>query len=156
MPDDTPQPYRLSDDPPPKRKYRPMPGVRASSEREPDEFDQPVLKRFLGTDPFPWALALCAVVWIGLGLGTRVWVGCAGVLVVAGVVTVILSQLWLCLSIYEDDRVSGFLALVSDWFRSMYLHMYPQLAWRPTLLAVVGLLMMFTGVGLGVDGFRRR
>ena len=60
--------YKLSDEPPPKRKYRPMPGVKASSEREPDEFDQPALKRFLGTDPFPWALAVCVLVWVVLGL----------------------------------------------------------------------------------------
>jgi hypothetical protein len=153
--DDVPEPYRLSHDPPPGRRYRPMPGVRASSERGPDEFDKPVLKRFLGTDPFPWALALCVVVWVGLGLGARAWVGCAGLLVIAGLVTVVLSQLWLCLSIYEDDRVSGILALVSDWFRSLYLHMYPELAWRPTLLAVVGVLMVFTGTGLGIHGLGR-
>ena len=154
MADDDPMPYKLSDDPPPRRRYRPMPGVRASSERGPDEFDKPVLKRFLGTDPFPWALALCAVVWIALGLGARVWVGCAGLLVIAGIATVILSQLWLCLSIFEDDRGAGIFALVSEWFRSIYLHMYPELAWRPTLLAVVGLLMMFTGLGLGINGLR--
>ena len=155
MPDDEPEPYRLSDDPPPKRRYRPMPGVRASSEREPDEFDKPVLKRFLGTDPFPWVLALAVIVWIGLGLGTRVWLGCAGLLVVAGIATMVLAQLWLCLSIFEDDRGAGIFALVSDWFRSIYLYMYPELAWRPSLLTAVGALMMFTGLGLGISGLRR-
>ena len=153
--DDEPEPYRLSDDPPPRRKYRAMPGVRASSEREPDEFDKPVLKRFLGADPFPWALALSVVVWVGLGLGTKAWGGCAALLILAGIATMFLAQLWLCLSIFEDDRAAGIFALVSDWFRSMYLHMYPELAWRPSVLMVVGALMMFTGIGLGVSGLRR-
>ena len=155
MPDDTPQPYRLSDDPPPKRKYRPMPGARASSDREPDEFDKPVLKRFLGTDPFPWALALCVVIWIGLGLGTRTWIGFAPLLILAGIATMVLAQLWLCLSIFEDDREAGIFALFSSWFRAIYLHMYPELAWRPTVLMAVGALMMFTGMGLGINHLRQ-
>ena len=79
--DDAPKPYRLSDDPPPRRRYRPMPGARASSDRDPDAFDEPALKRFFGTDPFPWALALCVLLWVGLALGARAWVGCAVLLV---------------------------------------------------------------------------
>ena len=155
MSDDVPQPYRLSDDPPPKRKYRPMPGVRASSERGPDEFDKPVLKRFLGADPFPWALAVCAIVWLGLGLGARAWLGCAGLLVLAGLATVVLSQLWLYLSIFLDDVEAGILSLMWGWYRVIYLYMNPELAWRPSLVAAVGLLMMLTGMGLGIHGLRR-
>ena len=96
--DDPPKPYRLSDEPPPRRRYRPMPGVRASSERGPDPFDEPALKRFFGTDPFPWALALCVLLCVGLGLGARAWVGCAVLLILAGFAVIVLSQLWLYLS----------------------------------------------------------
>ena len=152
--DDTPTPYRLSDEPPPRRKYRRMPGVRASSEREPDEFDQPVLRRFLGVDPFPWVLALSVLLWVGLGLGARAWIGCAGLLVLAGIATVVFSQVWLCLSIFQDDPASGILSLVFGWYRSLYLYLNPEVGWRPTVLAVVGVLMVFTGIGVGLGGLR--
>ena len=48
--DDDPTPYRLSKERPPRRRYRPMKGFRASSVRDPDEFDKPALKRFIGAD----------------------------------------------------------------------------------------------------------
>lgn len=156
MPDDPPSGYRLSQDPPPKRRYRPMPGVRSSSEREPDEFDKPALKRFLGADPFPWALALCVLVWIGLGLGTKVWVGCAVLLMVAGLMTVVLSQVWLYLSIFMDDIEAGVLSLLFGWYRLFYLYMNPEFAWRPSVLAAVGFLMMLTGIGLGLSHVSNR
>ena len=66
MPDDNPDAYRLSDDPPPERRYRPMPGVESSDRQTPDE---PALKKFVGHDPFLWVLGLCVLVWVGLGVG---------------------------------------------------------------------------------------
>jgi hypothetical protein len=150
------KPYRLSDGPPPRRRYRPMMGFRGSSERGPDEFDRPALKRFLGTDPFPWALALCVVVWVGLGLGARVTPISALVLGIAGLAVIILSQLWLYLSIFMDDSQAGVISLLCGWYRMFYLYMYPELAWRPSLLAFVGLLMTITGFGLGISHLRDR
>jgi hypothetical protein len=155
-PEGDPEPYRLSDEPPPKRRYRPMKGFRGSSERDPDEFDQPALKRFLGTDPFPWALALCVLIWVGLGLGARATLVCAVFLGLAGLAVIVLSQLWLYLSIFMEDREAGFLSLISGWYRVFYLYMNPELAWRPSLLALVGLLMMITGFGLGISHLHRR
>jgi len=152
--DETPKPYRLSGDPPPRRRYRPMPGSRASSERGPDPFDEPALNRFFGTDPFPWALALCILLGVGLGLGTRAWAGCAVLLVLAGFAVIILSQLWLYLSIFLEDADSGLLALASGWYRTFYLYANPELVWRPALLALAGLLMIMTGVVVGVGQLR--
>ena len=63
---------------------------------------------------------------------------------------IILSQLWLYLSIFLDDADSGLLALVSGWYRTFYLYSNPELVWRPGLLAVVGLLMVVTGSAVGV------
>jgi hypothetical protein len=156
MADDAPDPYRLSDERPPRRRYRPMPGVRASSERDADPFDEPALRRFLGTDPFPWALALCVLLWVGLAVGARAWVGCAVLLVLAGFVVIVLSQLWLYLSIFLDDADSGLLALVSGWYRTFYLYSNPELVWRPALLAGIGLLMVLTGGGVGLAQIQAR
>lgn len=149
--DEPPKPYRLSDELPPRRRYRPMPGIRASSDREPDGFDKPALKRFFGTDPFPWALVLCVLVWVGLGLGTRQWAPCSVLLAIAGLAVIVVSQVWLYLSIFFDDARDGFLAFVCGWYRTFYLYSNPELAWRPGLLAFVGFLMMITGFGLGIS-----
>jgi hypothetical protein len=154
--DEALEPYRLADEPPPKRRYRPMKGFRASSERDPDEFDKPALKRFLGTDPFPWALALCVLLWVGLGLGNRVTPICSGLLVLAGLAVMFFSQVWLYLSIFMDDMEAGIFSLISGFYRVAYLYMNPELAWRPSLLALVGLLMMITGFGLGISHLRDR
>ena len=128
-----------------------MPGEKASSEREPDEFDKPVLKRFLGADPFPWALALCVLLWIGLGLATRVHVAFGGLLFFAGLAICVLAQIWLYLSIFLDDREAGILSLLSGWYRLFYLYMNLELVWRPFVLSAIGVLMMLTSVGLGLS-----
>ena len=94
--------------------------------------------------------------WIGLGLGARVSPVCSGLLVVAGIATIVLSQVWLYLSIYTDDRASGILSLISDWYCTIYLWANPEVAWRPSLLALVGLLMTITGMALGINHFRDR
>jgi len=148
--DDEPTPYQLADDPPPKRRYRPMKGFRASSDREPDEFENPALKRFLGADPFPWALALCVAIWLGLGLATRTEPLIGFVLVAAGLIVCLLSQIWLYVSIFLEDREAGFFSMLSGWYRVFYLYMNPELAWRPSILAGVGLLMAFTGIAMFV------
>lgn len=145
---DEPGTYHLSDDPPPKRRYVRQPGFRASSERDPDEFDQPVLKRLLGTDPFPWALALCVLFWVGLGLATRVFAPFGLLLFFAGLAVCVLSQVWLYLSIFMDDRESGFLSLLFGWYRVFYLYANPELVWRPALLTAVGTAMWITGISL--------
>lgn len=158
--DEPPEPYRLSDEPPPGRRYRPMPGVRASSARGPDKFDKPALRRFLGTDPFPWALALCVVIWVGLGLGNRSWAGCSVVLGFAGMAVIGLSLLWLYLSLFFDDPRDGAVGLISRWYQTLYvrtyLYNYPEVAWRPGLLAFVGFLMTVTAFGLGISHLRDR
>jgi hypothetical protein len=138
--------YKLSDEPPPKRRYRPMPGVKASSEREPDEFDKPVLKRFLGADPFPWALAVCVLVWVALGLAaTKINPFFGLVLILAGTAVIFLSQVWLYVSILMEDREAGILSIVCGLYRVFYLYMNPEVAWRPGVLAAVGVFMMVTG-----------
>jgi len=142
--------YKLSDEQLPKRRYRKMPGEKASSEREPDEFDTPALKRFLGADPFPWALAVCVLLWVGLGLGTRVHMAFGVLLFLAGMAICVLAQIWLYLSIFLDDREAGFLSLLSGWYRLFYLYMNLELVWRPFVLSTIGILMMFTSVGLGL------
>ena len=91
---------------------------------------------------------------VGLGLGTRAWVGCAVLLVLAGFAVMILSQLWLYLSIFLEDADSGLLALVSGWYRTFYLYTNPELVWRPAALAIAGLLMMMTGVVVGIGQLR--
>jgi hypothetical protein len=140
--------YRVADEPPPERRYRPMKGFRASSEREPDEFDKPALKRFLGSDPFPWALALSAVLWIALGLATRAEPLIGLALFFLGLLVCLLSQVWLYVSIFLDDTEAGFLSLLCGWYRLIYLYMNPELTWRPALLALVGILMSITGVAM--------
>jgi hypothetical protein len=146
-------PYRLAKDAPPvRRRYRPMPGDKASSERNDDDpYDQPVLKRFMGADPFPWALAMCVLTWVILGLIARhdYWIGL--VMVGVGFGVCIGSQIWLYVSIFMDDREAGILSLISGWYRVFYLYMNPELAWRPTLLTLVGALMAFTGIALFVN-----
>jgi hypothetical protein len=148
------EPYRLSKDPPPRRRYRPMMGFRGSSERGPDEFDKPALKRFLGTDPFPWAIALSVVAWVGLGLAARSFPICSVFLWTGGLAVVVLSQVWLYLSVFFDDPDGGLWSLFCGWYRTFYLYMNPELAWRPSLLALLGLLMMVTGFGLGISHLR--
>ncbi len=144
---DDPEPYCLSDDPPPKRRYRPMPGAEAST--EPPE--EPALKRFIGQDPFPWALGLCVLIWVGLGLGSRSYHPLAWVLVGTGIVVMVLSEIWLYISIFEENRASGVFAFLSNWYRLIYLHLNPEIGFRPTILAIVGLLMCFTGMGLSLN-----
>jgi hypothetical protein len=146
--DDMPEPYRLSNERPTRPRYVRMKGFRASSDRESDEFDKPALKRFLGSDPFPWALALCVLVWIGLGLATRAEPLFGVALILAGLAVCFLSQLWLYISIFMDDREAGILSLISGWYRLFYLYSNPELAWRPSVLAGVGVLMMITGCGM--------
>ena len=153
---DKPTPYRLSRDPPPGRRYRPMPGVRASSDREPDDFDRPALRRLFGTDPFPWALALGVLIWIGLGLGARVTPVCALLLGLAGLAVIVLSQVWLYLSIFMDDVEAGIWSLISGWYRVFYLYSNPELAWRPAMLGGVGVLMLLTGAGIGIGHLHNR
>lgn len=140
--------YSLAESKPAKRRYVPMKGFKGSSERESDEFDKPVLQRFLGMDPFPWALAVCVLLWVAIGLAARTHPVFCGLLIVAGLVVCFLSQLWLYLSIFMDDATSGILLLISGWYRIFYLYMNPELAWRPTLLGAVGILMCFTGMGM--------
>jgi hypothetical protein len=146
--DDMPEPYRLSSERPTRPRYRRMKGFRASSEREPDEFDKPALKRFLGSDPFPWALALCVLLWVGLGLAARAEPLFGVVLILAGLVVCFLSQVWLYVSIFMDDREAGILSLICGWYRLFYLYANPELVWRPSVLAGVGILMMITGFGM--------
>lgn len=146
--DDIPDPYRLSNEPVVRPRYRPMKGFRASSEREPDEFEKPALKRFLGSDPFPWALALCVLLWIGLGVATKYEPLFGFVLVLAGLMVCVLSQVWLYVSIFMDDREAGILSLICGWYRLFYLYANPELAWRPSVLAGIGILMMITGCGM--------
>jgi len=145
--------YKLSDEPPPRRRFRKMPGEKASSEREPDEFDKPMLKRFLGADPFPWALAVCVILWVGLGLGTRVHIAFGVLLFLAGMAIGALAQIWLYLSIFLDDREAGIMSLISGWYRVFYLYMNLELIWRPFVLSTIGCLMMLTSVGLGMTRF---
>ena len=57
---------------------------------------------------------------------------------------------------FLDDREAGFMSLLCGWYRVFYLYMNPELAWRPSLLAFVGLLMMMTGGGLGLNHIRHR
>jgi hypothetical protein len=146
--DDDPTPYRLADEPLPRQRYRPMRGFRASFEREPDPFDQSALRRFFGTDPFPWALALCTLLWVGLGLATRAEPLIGFALVALGLIVCLASQVWLYLSIFMEDTAAGFMSLLSGWYRVFYLYMNPELAWRPSILAGMGILMAFTGIGL--------
>jgi hypothetical protein len=140
--------YRLSDDPPPKRRYRPMPGTGPSKPPAEDS----LLRRFIGHDPFPWVLAVCVLVWVGLGLGSRSHPELAWALVVAGIVVVVLSEVYLYVSIFEENRASGVFSFLSNWYRLIYLHMNPEIGLRPTVLAIVGLLMCFTGMGLSLRG----
>jgi hypothetical protein len=125
-----------------------MPGVKASSWRPPEE---PKLRRFFGLDPFPWVLAVCVLVWVGLGLATRVVPAVGFVLVVTGLAVILLSQAWLYLSIFSEDRDSFFLSLLSGWYRVFYLYANPELAWRPGVLSALGLLMCLSGVVLFVN-----
>ena len=140
--------YKLSKSEPTKRRYVPMKGFKASSEQEPDEFDKPVLNRLLGMDPFPWALAVCVLLWVGLGLAARTHPIFCGILIFAGLIICLLSQIWLYLSIFQDDATSGILSLISGWYRFIYLYANPELVWRPSILAAVGVLMCFTGMGM--------
>jgi hypothetical protein len=143
--------YGLSDEPPPKRRYRPMPGVKASSERPPEE---PKLRQFFGLDPFPWVLAVCVLVWVGLGLASRLVPAVGLVLMMVGFAVIVLSQMWLYLSIFEDDQDSFWLSLISGWYRIFYLYLNPEIAWRPGVLAGIGILMVVTGVGMYVMGIQ--
>jgi len=141
--------YQLSDESKPKRRYRPMPGVKASSDREPDEFDKPVLKRFLGNDPFPWAVVLCVLMWVGLGLAaSRIHPAFAGLLFLAGMAVIVLSQVWLYASIFLEDLEAGVLSFVCGFYRIAYLYQNPDLTWRPGVLTVMGLLMIVTAGAL--------
>ena len=100
------------------------------------------------------ALALCVLLCVGLGLGARAWVGCAVLLILAGFGVMVLSQLWLYLSIFLDDADSGLLALVSGWYRTFYLYSNPELVWRPAVLTLAGLVMIMTGFVVGIGQFR--
>jgi hypothetical protein len=146
--DEEPTPYHLSDDPPVKPRYVPMKGFRASSERGPDEFDKPVLRRFIGTDPFPWMLATAVGLWVLLGLGARAEPAFGVVLILVGFLVICGAQLWLYLSIFMEDWTDGILSLLFGFYRTMYLYSNVELTWRPGLLTFVGFLMMVTGLAL--------
>ncbi len=143
--------YGMADDPPPKRRFRHMPGASGHNNIESRSDDRPTLRKFIGHDPFPWVLALCVLVWVGLGLGARRYPMLGFGLVGAGLIVILLSQIWLYISIYEDDRKSALLSFLFNWYRLIYLYMNPELTWRPTVLAIVGVLMCFTGMGLGLN-----
>jgi hypothetical protein len=147
-PDEEATPYRLSDEPPTRPRYIPMKGFRASSERPPDEFDKPVLKRLIGLDPFPWMLATAVGLWILFGIAGRAEPIFAVVLIVLGFLVILAAQIWLYASILLDDLTDGILSLVSGFYRTFYLYSNPELAWRPGLLSFVGFLMMVTGIGV--------
>ena len=63
-----------------------------------------------------------------------------------GAMVMVLSQVWLFMSIWEDDQDSFILSLISGWYRIFYLYSNPELTWRPGLLALVGFLMMGSGL----------
>jgi hypothetical protein len=155
MPDrDRPGTYRLSDDPPPRRRYRKMAG--AGTDQPISRYDESALRRFFGYDPFPWALAVCVFLWVALGFAASHWPPMGFVLMLCGFAVCIFSQLWLYLSIFEEDRTAGILSLLSGWYRLFYLYANPELVWRPALIAFIGLLMIVTGVWSGVSGFQDR
>src|SRR5439155_17096900 len=105
---------------------------------------------FFGLVPFPWVLAVCVLIWVWLGLATRVVPLLGFVLLAVGLAVVVLSQVWLYLSIFEDDRDSFLLSLISGWYRIFYLYLNPEIPWRPGLLAGVGILMAITGISMFV------
>jgi hypothetical protein len=47
-----------------------------------------------------------------------------------------------------EDTEAGLLSLLCGWYRLFYLYLNPELTWRPALLALVGILMAMTGVGM--------
>ena len=67
-------------------------------------------------------------------------------LILAGIAACVLSQIWLYVSIFMEDREAGILSFVCGWYRLFYLYMNPELAWRPLVLTGVGVLMMLTGI----------
>jgi hypothetical protein len=146
--DDMPEPYRLSNVPPTRPHYVRMKGFRASSERESDEFDKPALKRFLGSDPFPWALALCVLVWIGLGLATRAEPQFGLALIGSGLLICLLAQVWIYVSLAQEDPVGAAISVFSSWYRTFMMYTYADVIWKPMLLTLIGVLMVFTGAGM--------
>lgn len=146
--DSNPGTYGVSKEKPAKRRFIPQPGFQASTPRVKDKFDEPLWKRFIGDDLFPWALALCTVLWISLGLAARRDPMFATALVGVGLIACVLGQVWLYLAIFQENATSGVLSLLSSWYRFFYLHLHPEIGWRPKLISAMGLLMAATGVGI--------
>lgn len=146
--DDMPDPYRLSNEPVVRPRYRPMKGFRASSERGPDEYDKPAFKRFFGNDPFPWALALCVVLWVGLGLATRIEPLFGLALIGAGLMMCALCQVWIIVLLIQEDKVGGAISIFSSWCRSYLLYINADLVWKPMVVTFIALLMVLTGAGM--------
>lgn len=137
--------------PPDKQKeprYRPMRGFRASSNIGKEGPPPSPLARLIGDDPFPWLICLSVIVWVALGIAGKYSMIFAIALGAMGLFVCFLAQVYLYLSIWESDRGSLLWCLLSDWYRLFYLYSNPEVAWRPTLVAIVGLFMVFTSGAL--------
>jgi hypothetical protein len=146
--DDIPEPYRLSNEPPTRPRYVRMKGFRASSERDPDEFDKPALKRFFGSDPFPWALAASVLLWIGLGLAAQAEPLFGLALIGTGMLFCLLAQVWIYLSLAQEDPVGAAISVFSNMYRTFMMYTYADVIWKPMVLTLIGVLMVLTGAGL--------
>lgn len=139
--------YGLADEPPPERRYVAQPGFKASRSR-PEQDDTPAWRKLLAGDIFLWLYAACAVIWVTFGLMARRDPAWAYALMAAGFGVVAICAVWKILSIFAESPAAGMLSMLSGWYQAIYLRLNPEVAWRPRLLALVGVLMVMTGFGL--------
>ncbi len=142
---ESPDPYALKNDDGPRMKYIPLPGEKRSRRNRERRRDDPFWVRLMEWDPFPLIMVVAVALWLGLGLGARHVPWLAAVLTAAGVCVFVLGQVYLYALIFRDDARHGILSLLSDWYRSAYLHFNIELTWKPIVISGTGVLMVLTG-----------
>lgn len=135
--------YRLADDTPPKRRPVPTrPAPTDEYEPAPDTF----FDRVMGSNPFLIILAVVVLTWVVLGLLAMKWPVVGLALVLAGLATIVVGQIYLyALIFHEGGTQHGLLSFFCDWYRLIYLHMNIELTLKPNLIMGCGLFMILTG-----------
>lgn len=138
--------YGLADgEPPPPRKYVPIEDRRDDDDEEPPE-ETPVT-RLMMWDPFPLLITVVVLTWVGLGLWARRTPAVGFALATAGLLTIVVGEIYLYAIIVRESGIEGgLLAYFFDWYRLIYLHMNIELTLRPSIVVFCGFLMVVTGV----------
>ncbi len=124
----------------------PLPDHSPADEEDPPR-EGSFAEKFMLWDPFPLLITVVVLTWVGLGLWARRKPAVGLVLAGAGLVTVLVGEIYLyALIVRESGIAGGLLSFFFDWYRLIYLHMNMELTLRPNVIVFCGVLMVVTGL----------